>query len=191
MYKVPIWQIKGAPGWLDTACYDIEAKADRPRSMDDLHLMFQNLLADEFKLKFHRETREGPVYSLSVDRAGSKLKINESQQEFKNPISPGNDGVVIGRRVSMQYLSWWLAQVLERDERPMIDETGLDKNYDFTLSFLPELPPDYPRKNLSAALLALPSIVDALREQLGLKLEPKKGPVEYYTLDHVEKPAGN
>jgi uncharacterized protein (TIGR03435 family) len=94
----------------------------------------------------------------------------------------------------MQYFSWWLGNtVLQRDERPVIDKTGLDKFYDFNLSFLPDLPPgmDIPKENLPSGFLDRPSIFDALRQQLGLKLEAQKGPVEYYVIDHVEKPAGN
>ena len=190
MYKVPMKQITGGPGWLDTDLWDIEAKADHSYNLDDLHTMFQNLLADEFKLKFHKEIREGPVYALMVDKAGSKMKINESPQDYEIPIGGGKDGVLIGKRVPMQYLCYFLTRALQ-DERPVIDKTGLDKNYDFTLSFAPELPPNFPKDNLPPGFLDRPSIFIALKEQLGLKLEPQKGPVEYYVIDHVEKPEAN
>jgi uncharacterized protein (TIGR03435 family) len=191
MYKVPTRQITGAPDWLDTDRYDIEAKADHAYNLDDLHVMFQNLLADRFNLKFHKEIREGPVYALMLDKSGSKMKINESNQDFKIPITPGADNVFIGTRVPMPYLCWWLGQQLQAEERPVINKTGLDKNYDFTLSFAPELPPNVPRENLPPGLLDRPSIFDALQEQLGLRLQAQKGPVEYYVIDHVEKPSEN
>ena len=192
MYKVPMRQITGDPGWLDNDPYDVDAKADHSYNLDDLHVMFQNLLADEFKLKFHKETKEGPVYALMLDKSGSKMKINESVQDFEIPIQGAPSGVIVGKRVPMQYFSWWLGNaVLQRDERPVIDKTGLDKYYDFTLSFAPELPPDFPKENLPPGFLDRPSIFDALRQQLGLKLEAQKGPVEYYVIDHVERPAGN
>jgi uncharacterized protein (TIGR03435 family) len=190
MYKIPMRQITGGPDWFETDVWDIEAKADHSYNLDDLHVMFQNLLADEFKLKFHKETKEGPVYALMVDKSGSKMKINESEQDFKIPIGGGPDGVV-GTRVPMQYFCWWLGQVLRNDERPVIDRTGLDKNYDFKLSFAPELPPNFPKENLPPGLLDRPTIFDALKQQLGLKLEPQKGPVEFYVIDHAEKPAAN
>ena len=91
----------------------------------------------------------------------------------------------------MSYFCWWLGQQLQNDERPVIDLTGLDKNYDFTLTFLPLLPPDFPKENLPPELLDRPSIFDALKQQLGLKLTPQKGPVEYYVIDHVDKPSAN
>ena len=191
MYKVPIRQIEGGPAWLDSDMYDIEAKADHSYNLDDLHVMFQNLLADRFMLKFHKETREGPVYALMLDKSGSKMKINESDQDFKIPITPGPDNVFVGRRVPMQYLCWFLGQQLQTEERPVIDRTGLDKNYDFTLSFAPELPLNVPKENLPPGLLDRPSIFDALKDQLGLKLQAQKGPVEYYVIDHLEKPSGN
>ena len=192
MYKVPARQITGGPDWLNTDRWDIEAKADHGGySLDDLHTMFQNLLADEFKLKFHKEIKEGPVYALSIDKSGSKMKVNDSPQDFKIPISGGPGGVIVGTRVPMQYFCWFLGQVLQRDQRPVIDKTGLDKFYDFTLSAAPELPPGFPTENLPPGLLDRPNIFEAVKQQLGLKLEAAKGPVEFYAIDHVEKPAAN
>jgi uncharacterized protein (TIGR03435 family) len=191
MYKVPTRQIVGAPDWLDSERYDIQAKADHAYSVDDLHVMFQNLLADRFNLKFHKEIKEGPVYALMVDKSGLKMKVNESAQDFKIPITPGPDRVFVGTRVPMPYLCWFLSQQLIAEERPVIDKTGLDKWYDFTLSFLPEPPPNLPKENLPPGLLDRPSLFDALKEQLGLKLQAEKGPIEYYVIDHVEKPSEN
>jgi uncharacterized protein (TIGR03435 family) len=190
MYKVPMRQIEGGPDWLGTDGYDIEAKADHPYSLDDLHVMFQNLLADEFKLRFHKEIREGPVYALVLNKSGSKMKVNEGAQDFSIPISAGKDGVIIGTRVPMQYFSWWLGQVLQRDGRPVIDKTGLDKNYDFTLAFAPEPAANAPNENIPATP-ERPNLFDALRDQLGVRLEPQKGPVEYYVIDGAERPAAN
>jgi uncharacterized protein (TIGR03435 family) len=191
MYKVPMRQIKGAPDWLNTDRFDIEAKADHAYSVDDLHIMFQNLLADRFNLKFHKDIKEGAVYALTVDKPGLKMKVNDSPQDFNIPMNARGVGVAVGARVPMPYFSWWLGQQLQNDERPVIDLTGLDKNYDFTLTFLPLFPPDFPKENLPPELLDRPSIFDALKQQLGLKLTAQKGPVEYYVIDHVEKPSEN
>jgi uncharacterized protein (TIGR03435 family) len=73
----------------------------------------------------------------------------------------------------------------------VIDQTGLDKNYDFTLSFAPELPPNFPRENLPPGFLDRPSLFEAVRQQLGLRLEAQKGTVEYYVIDHIERPSAN
>jgi len=189
MYQVPMRQITGGPGWLDTDHYDVEAKADHAYSKEELHAMFRSLLEDRFKLKLRKETREGPVYALTVDKSGSKMKVNEGPQDYQIPITFGRDNSVVGSRVSMQYLCWWLGQQLQRDGRPVIDKTKLDKNYDFTLTFAPERPPEMAAEN--PALQNLPSLFDALKEQLGLRLDPEKGPVEYYVVDRVERPSDN
>ncbi len=191
MYKIPGRQITGGPDWLSSDRWDIDAKADRPGySLDDLHIMFQNMLADRFQLKFHKETKEGPVYAMTIDKSGLKMKVNESPEPFKIPINGGLDGLV-GARVPMQYRTWFLGQQLQQDGRPVINKTGLEGNYDFTLSYLPELPPNVNRDDLPPALLDRPNIFQALREQLGLRLEPQKGPVEYFVIDSAAKPAAN
>jgi uncharacterized protein (TIGR03435 family) len=190
MYKVPMRQISGGPQWIDSDLWDIEAKAARSYSLDDLHIMFQHLLEDEFKLKFHKYTKEGPVYALTVDKGGSKMKLNQSPEDFEIPIKGGGrGGEIAGTRVPMNYFAWWLGQMLQNDQRPVIDKTGLDKFYDFRLAFLPELPPGFDRSQLPPDLLDKPSIFDALKQQLGLKLEPQKGPIEYYVIDTAEKPS--
>jgi uncharacterized protein (TIGR03435 family) len=195
LYRVPQRQIVGGPDWLDTDRFEIDAKSEHSYNLEDLHTMFQNLLTDEFKLQFHKENREGAVYALVLDKSGPKMKVNESDQKFDIPITRGKDGIVVGTRVPIAYLCWWLGQNLQQDQRPIIDKTGLDKLYDFTLTFRPNFPPNFNPDNLPSDLppgfLDRPTLFDALKEQLGLKLEPQKGPVEFFVIDHAEKPAGN
>ncbi len=197
MYRMPTERIKGGPGWLDSDLWEIEAKADKGYNTDDLHTMFKNLLADEFKLKFHEESKEGPVYVLSVDKGGLKMKANDTPQDFEIPIQGGGPGgVIAGRRVPLEYLCYWLgSNAFRLDQRPVIDKTGLTGNYDFTLSFLPDLPPGFNREQLPPGLppgfLDRPNIYDALKQQLGLKIESQKGPVPFMVIDSVEKPAEN
>ena len=145
-------QILGGPDWINTDRFDIEARAGHPSSVDDLHSMFQNLLADRFNLKFHKEVKEGPVYALSVDKSGLKMKADGTGQALGIPIVPAADGGFTGTRVPMQYLTWWLSQAsTQNDGRPVVDETGLDQSYDFMLSFAPQLPPDVSRDSLPPA----------------------------------------
>jgi uncharacterized protein (TIGR03435 family) len=191
MYKVPMRQIIGGPDWINTEPYDVEARADGSHSVDDLHVMFQNLLADRFNLKFHKETKEGPVYALTVDKSGLKMKADGTGQALGIPIVPATGGGFTGTRVPMPFLTWWLGQQLQNDGRPVVDETGLTESYDFTLSFAPQLPPNVSRDALPPDLQNLPSIFDAVEDQLGLKLEATKGPVEYFVIDHIEKPSAN
>jgi uncharacterized protein (TIGR03435 family) len=190
MYKVPMRQITGGPDWLSTDRYNVEAKTDGSYNIDDLHTMYQNLLADRFNLKFHIETKEGSVYALMLDTPGSKMKVNDSPQDYKIPMTFSPEGVA-GVRVPMSYLAWFLGQQLQNTNRPVINLTGLDKNYDFTLSFMPELPPDVSKDNLPPEVRDRPSIFDALKQQLGLKLVAQKGPIDYYVIDHIDKPSDN
>jgi uncharacterized protein (TIGR03435 family) len=192
LYRVPTPQIIGGPSWLDTDNYDIEAKADHSYRPDDLRVMFQNLLADRFKLKFHKELKEGPVFVLTVDKSGSKLKVNESPEDTTSfPLRSVKDEVYVWDGVSMATFCRWLGPLFQREERPVIDKTGLDRKYDFKLAFLVPALADTPKENLSPALRDLPSIFDALPEQLGLRLQSQKGPIDYYVIDHVERPAEN
>jgi uncharacterized protein (TIGR03435 family) len=190
MYKVPGRQILGGPDWLSSERFDVEAKADRAYGVDDLHEMFRNLLAERFNLKLHQDLKEGPVYELTIAKSGLKMKPDGEGQDTKIPILPGPNGSV-GTRVPMNYLCWWLGQNLQNDNRPVIDKTGLTQSYDFTLAFAPQLPPGAPEGNLPPELLNRPSIFEAVKDQLGLQLTPAKGPVEYYVIDHIEKPSPN
>jgi uncharacterized protein (TIGR03435 family) len=191
MYRVPMRQIKNAPDWLEKDRYDVEAKADKVYNLDDLHTMYQNMLADRFKLKFHMETKEGNAYVLSVDKGGLKMKENTQPQDYNIPIQFAGIGVMNGVRVPMPYFCWNLAQLLQDDERPVADVTGLKGNYDFKLTFLPRNLPEEIKNNLPQDVLDRPSLFDALREQMGLKLTAEKGPVSYLVIDHVERPTEN
>jgi uncharacterized protein (TIGR03435 family) len=190
MYRVPMRQISGEPDWVANDRYDIEARTDGSYNIDDLHTMFQNLLADRFNLKFHIDTKEGNVYALMLDGSGLKMKVNNSPQDYKVPVTYGPDGA-IGSRVPMPYLCWWLGEELRNSKRPVIDLTGLTGNYDFTLSYMPDLPPDVSKENLSPEVRDRPTIFEAVKQQLGLKLVPQKGPVDYYVIDHIDRPSDN
>ncbi len=186
MYKIPQRQISGAPGWLTSDPYDIDAKATASYSIDDLHLMFQNLLSDRFNLRFHMETRPGNVYALTLDPGKPLImKLNDSPQTYAIPLNFAANAFH-GIRVPMPYLTWFLGQELQDDERPVIDQTGLTGNYDFTLSFAPVIPP-----GATVPPDDRPSLFEAVKDQLGLKLTPEKGPVPYLVIDHIDRPSEN
>ena len=191
IYRIPPARIEGGPDWFATARFDLEAKADRAYGLEDLHTMFKNLLADRFGLKFHTETKQGPVYELTVDKSGVKMKAGSAVGNLNIPIMPSGPAEFTGTNVPISYLCWFLGQQLRTDPRPVIDETGLTQVYDFTLAFLPELPPGVSADALPPELQNRPSLEDALREQLGLRLESGRGPVENYLIDHVDRPSEN
>ena len=189
--RIPARQISGGPAWFNTATFNIEAKADRTQNVDDLHTMFKNLLADRFGLKFHTETNPGLVYELVVDKSGVKMKADGNLTPPVIPINPQRPSHYLGIKVPMEYLCWFLGQQIRNDARPVIDKTGLTQVYDFELAFSPELPPGLTRDDLVPELQNLPNLFDAVREQLGLRLVPAKGPVPNYLIDHVEQPSVN
>jgi uncharacterized protein (TIGR03435 family) len=192
MYRIPARQIEGGPEWFDSERFDVEARAERGGySMDELHTMFKNLLRDRFGLKIHIDTREGPVYVLTVDKGGLKMKDDGPTGDLSVPITQRGPGQRVGTKVPMEYLCWRLGQALEGDLRPVVDQTGLKDVYDFELTFLPILALGASPDELPPELRDRLPLRDALEGQLGLALKPAKGPVPYYVVDQVEKPSAN
>jgi uncharacterized protein (TIGR03435 family) len=190
MFKVPERQIRGGPDWLENDRWDIEARADGSYSIDDLHTMCQNLLADRFQLKFHKEPQTGNIYALTVDPSGLKLTPNTGAQHYSIPMN-GGPAHTVGIAVPMNYLVWWLGQTLRDGGRPVVDQTGLTGYFDFILYFQPILPPDETVDSLPPELRDLPTIFTALRDQLGLKLTPTKGSFDIFVIDHIERASDN
>lgn len=192
VYRISDSQIVGAPAWMDTERWDVDAKAEHPSTLDQLHEMFQTLLADRFKLQFHRESKEISAYMLSVDKSGSKLTPGDPKDAFDIAMKPGNrPGETIGISVQMSYLCWRLSLQLNT---PVVNQTGLDGYYNFTL-VLPPPPPllqrlDPPGPAPGGSDLAA-DLIPALRQQLGLRLESRKAAVEVFVIDHVERPTNN
>ena len=200
MYRITASQIVGGPTWMSSDVWDVEANADHAgNTTDQLHEMFQTLLADRFELRFHREKKDMGAYVLNVDRSGSKLKVSESKDPYDIPIKPGDQPFKsVGTRVPISYLCFYLSQTLRV---PVVDQTGLNGFYDFTLEWMPQidLPPPGPNIPDQITVESQTKVVDAiqsamisaLRAQLGLKLESRKAPVEVFVIDHVERPSEN
>ncbi len=190
MYHLNDSQLSGSPGWLTTDLYDVDAKADGPHTIDELHTMFQHLLEDLFKLQFHKETKTPPAYELVVDKSGPKVTENHSPEHIDIPVQGRGFGNVKATHCSMSYFSWIISQNLRK---PVIDQTGLNGFYDFKLEWTPELPPGAAERAAQAGITiptaSRPDIFTAVREQLGLRLDSRKGPVEVMVIDHIEKPS--
>jgi uncharacterized protein (TIGR03435 family) len=194
-YRIRADQVVGGPAWIGTDLYDINAKAERPSSIEALHLMLQNLLAERFKLQFHRETKVLPIYALMVDKGGAKLQPDEAQSAgdpwIDNTVDHFPQMTMHGKFVPMDYFAWRLSMMLDR---PVLDQTKLTGGYDFELKFTRELPPGTPEGALINGApidTSGPTIFEAIRQQLGLKLERQKGPVDIMVLDHAERPVEN
>jgi uncharacterized protein (TIGR03435 family) len=179
-YSLKDYQVTG-PDWINTELYSILASMPADTTGDDLLEMVQGLLTERFQMVTHREMKEMPVYELVVGKAGSKLKAVEYGRGSTS-LSPGK---LVGQGIPVRNLVEQLSRLLNR---PVLDKTGLTGAFDFSLEFAPE------GKGADAAgdLPVSPSLFTAVQEQLGLKLESRKAPVEILVVDKAERvPLGN
>ena len=186
-------RISGGPGWIDSARFVVVAKASQPAQASSLtqggqlRQRLQALLADRFKLVVRRETKEMPVYHLVVARNGPKFK--EYVGDAPGGVRGRGNGQIIGESASLYGLVGNLTGIVGR---PVVDRTGLTGRYDFKLEWVPEVGGGGEKaQGASVSDLSGPSIFAALQEQLGLKLEPHKGPVEMIVIEGAEKPSEN
>lgn len=192
-YNVRDFQVNGGPSWMSDR-FDIIAKAegDADVSQEQLRTMMQALLADRFQLKLHHETKELPIYALVIGKNGIKMRESAGDPQQRRMIRMGR-GSVNGQQMSMDMLAMQLSNQLGRT---VIDKTGLKGGYDITLEWTPDQavsvagPGDGGGENHPASDTG-PSLFTALQEQLGLKLESQKGPVDILVIDRLERPSEN
>ena len=205
IFNLQPYQLVNAPGWIETARFDIEAKADReysPREdapAPELLAMLRNLLADRFRLAVHREMREMPVYALVMARAdrvlGPQLRRSTIDCDAeaarglaaKRGVAPPDARPIVRCRIGMGGgrivgTGTTIAELMRRLSAPLgravVDRTGLSGAFDLELQWSPD----------QAADATGPSIFTAIQEQLGLKLEPQRAPVEVLVIDRIERP---
>jgi uncharacterized protein (TIGR03435 family) len=207
-------QVIAGPAWIDSERYDIQAKPESNTDQEHAWLMLQTLLADRFRLTLHRETRELPVYNLTAKKSGLKLPPAKDTTCLSFPPGttpqpmPGTSDCgyaplflsstelgIEGRKLHMADLVRGLARALGQ---PVLDKTGFTGEFDIDLNYTDE---DAMKSPASAAPddadpSRLPtgpnlSIVSAAMDQLGLKLQPARGPVEVLVVDHAERPTPN
>lgn len=192
-YQVKEEQITGGPAWVDKERYDLNAEAEKPASIEDLHIMLQNILTEKFKLKFHFEQKEMQAYVLTVDKGAPKnLRVKER--------TPGSDFILDmaaeqpfhqkwnAHCVSLNFFTWRLAGW---QDRPVINQTGLDGCFDFEFRFTQDLPVGMQDGQIVNGVpldTSGPNVYQALQNQLGLKMEARRAPVETMVIDHVERP---
>ncbi len=201
-YRLLDFQLVGGPDWINSARFDIEARAEAPPAAgttnasrsDVMVAMMQSLLEDRFQLKVHMETRELPVFMLGVTKDGSKLQPTIEGRAGPGGLSAGSSrssGTAAGTEISGSgiSISRLMNMLSDRLDRPIIDKTNLTGTYDFTLKFAPYA--TSPAGPDSATEPIGPSIFTAIQEQLGLRLESARGPVEVLVIDSVSKPSEN
>jgi uncharacterized protein (TIGR03435 family) len=205
-YSVQLFQVSGGPGWLDSAHFDISAKAGSQRTREDVMLMLQALLADRFQLAIRREIRQLPVLSLVLARKDGKLgpRLIPSKEGACTPFDPvkpfavdtmrlcgafllGTDGLTLVSG-SIGSLTPQLSRLLGRT---VIDKTGLTRNFDIRIEWsLDEMSATQPANREPVDSIG-PSIFAAFRQDLGLDFKAETGPVEILVIERAEKPSDN
>jgi uncharacterized protein (TIGR03435 family) len=197
-------QISGGPDWTGSDHFDVSAKAENNVAFDEMRPMLQSLLADRFGLAVQRNTKELPVYALVVAKGGIKFPQSRPgicvTPRSDTPLPDGNPPVFCGaiqmRRGRLDASGISVTQLVKvltdfgNLGRTVVDKTGLAGTYDIHLEFAPEetIAPVEPAPTVDPAI---PSIFSALQQQLGLRLESSKGPVEVLVIDSVERPSAN
>jgi len=214
-------QLTGEPSWVNSDRFDIEAKDDEaqaqvssklppPEIAKQMRLMVQSLLADRFGLKVSHATKELPVYALVVARGGPRLTpttappiappgdlppgSDSAKKPFNRGIMMKGNGDLTGMAAPIAMLADVLSRQPELGNRLVQDKTGLTGDYDWTLKWTPASMDSSSSADGAAPPAgdpSTPSLFTALQEQLGLKLESTKGPVDGLVIDHVEKPSAN
>jgi uncharacterized protein (TIGR03435 family) len=212
-YGVQPYQVVAGPAWINSDGYNIDAKPETDTDQKQMWLMLQTLLTERFQLQLHRETRELPVFALTATKGGPKLPepqsgpCNEvmpprgpSGGRIAPPCGPGILGsgtglTMEGLNLTMAKFTGFLGTLLGRE---VVDKTGFTRKFDLHLEFAADdliagLPfHGKPEDSAQAAdPAARPSIMIAVQEQLGLKLESTKGPVEVLVIDRAERPTAN
>ena len=201
-YDVLQFQIEGVPGWVRSEKYDVAAKAaEGDPQVDQIRAMLRQLLEDRFQLKYHWETKEAPVYFLTVGKAG---KLKESAPgDCPPPLRSGegpragspddapcgslrnSPGHTKGTKLTAEELAGSLSFLLRKQ---VVDKTGLTGKYDVELEWTPER---IQMQQEGSAENGPPTIFTAIQQQLGLKLESGKAPMKMMVVDRVDRPAEN
>jgi uncharacterized protein (TIGR03435 family) len=195
----PVQEFVGGPDWINTAHFDIEARAEGNPGQDQMLEMLRTLLADRFKLVVHKEMKDSPVYALTLARGDGRLgpRLRRAETECAQPDSKAQtpspqgperrcgfrlgNGALSGQGATMARLAGELSFV----GRQVVDRTSLTGSFDVDLEWTPDSPGAAPSPDAGA------SIFTAIQEQLGLKLEPSTAPLEVIVIDSAERPAEN
>jgi uncharacterized protein (TIGR03435 family) len=185
-YAVHQKQIVDGPAWLETQKFDIVGQADLEGipNLRQTQEMVQKLLESRLNLKFHREKRDLPIYAITLTKAGPKLIKSAESPDALPTQSGGGGGGERARKFTNNTMADFALGMQSFLDRPVVDETGLTGKYDFVLKWASdEIESNDPH--------VAPGIFTAVQEQLGLKLEPTKGPIDVLVIDHVERPSEN
>lgn len=181
-------QIEGGPSWMNSTFYDVSAKpdADKGPTYDQLRPMLQQLLAQRFHLQTHTTEKEMKGYSLVVAKGGARLTPSKNAGPVRAYV------MFTGLRAPGLDLKGFANMLTLALKQPVEDNTGIQGKFDLNLKFANDMNLQVVSNNANSAVAgeadsSLPSIFTAVQEQLGLKLEPARVPVQMLVIDHVER----
>ena len=184
-YSIHARQMAGLPDWALHDRWDVDGKTDTPGepSLKQQQEMLQKLLADRFRLKFHREQRVMDAYAIHVAKGGPKLKpaANPDAEADEQGNGHGTEQTITYTSVTMKEFAFGSQFMMDR---PVVDQTGLTGRYDFSFRYTDD-------EAHTTDPNAPPGLFTAVQEQLGLKYEPVNAPVEVFVIDSVERPTAN
>lgn len=178
-YSLPDYQVLSGEDWTRSAKFDVDAKSGNNASRNEIRAMLQTLLQERFKLQVHRETKQDSVYELVTAKGGPKFAPSSSKIGDPHDVT-ADRGVITSKGGELSQFIWFLTQILDRQ---VVDKTNLNGYFDFQFV--------QPRTALPTPDSQGPTMFDELQEQLGLRLEPGKGPVEFLVIDHAERATPN
>ena len=184
-YGIQDFQLVGGPDWAERERYDVVAKSDHEPDGDEMRQMMQALLAERFHLVVHKDQRELPIYALVVARADRQIGPGLTPIEKECTTDCGASvretrqaATLVGRGISMDALA---ARLSDSVNRVVVDRTEMRGSYDVQLSWTPD----------QSSSTTGASIFTAVQEQLGLRLESARGPVDVLVIDGIEHPTAD
>ncbi|MGH9830390.1 MAG: TIGR03435 family protein, partial [Blastocatellia bacterium] len=186
-YGMQFYQITGYPDWDGPSRWDVVAEAQNPATAteDELLLMLRNLLVNRFKLVMHTEKKDGPVYALIVGKNGPKFRPSKGFLESSLAL---DQNTMTFKNYTMAEFTAFLSR-LPTIGRPVLDQTGLQGQFDLSLNLLDAKSND--PGAMKRAIVSWDSVFSDINSQLGLKFKSQKAPIENLALDHAEKPIPN
>jgi uncharacterized protein (TIGR03435 family) len=183
-YDIKDYQVTGIPGWGDSVIYAVTAKTpgEEIPTQEQVRPMFQALLADRFQLKLHHDTKEIPVFHLTISKPSPAFKPAGPDETFSWKLTPDADKNVRSK-ATKESIGDFVQLVGASTDRPVIDKTGVTGFIDYEIVFSEEGAVSRDDVNVR--------ILDAVKKQLGMKLEPAKDKVDVLVVDHVEKASEN
>ena len=207
-FKLGQGDLMGLPAWIYNDRFDIEARSTANATKDQMRLMMQSLLADRFKMRSHTESRTRPVFDLVLarrGRTGPNLRLHPKDDACVTsgsgpsaimcgsagpvPASLSGRGRLVGRDVGVARLAALFTNPVTAVDRPVVDRTNLTGTFDFDIEW--SLPPDSAPAPAASVEVREPTFLQALEDQLGLKLKPAKGRVDIRLIDYIQHPSAN